>query len=78
MKHIYTCKFWNQEKEEVIEYEEIFTNNIPKQLKISRKFFRNLEKKEKHENCERQNVPHVIHICDPLASLIEDTEMDCK
>ena len=34
MKHIYTCKLWNQEKEEEIEYEEIFTDNNLKQLKI--------------------------------------------
>ena len=67
MKHIYTCKFWNQDKEEEIEYDKIFTNDIPKQLKISRRFFRNFEKREKHKN-ERGNVPHVIHVCDPLAS----------
>ena len=79
MKHIYTCKLWNQEKEETIEYEEIFKDNTLKQLRISRTFFRNLEQREKFKNdYEGKNLPHVILLCDPLASLIEDTVMDCK
>ena len=81
MKHIYTCKLWNQEKEEKIEieFEEIFKDNILKQLKISKTFFRNLDQREKHKNDYKvENSPHVILVCDPLASLIEDRVMDCK
>ena len=54
---MYTCGFWNQEIEEEIEYEKMFTNNIPKQQKISKKFFRNLEKRVKHKNnCKRDKL----------------------
>ena len=57
MKHIYTCEFWNQEIEEEIEYEKMLTNNIPKQQKISKKFFRNLKKRVKHKNnCKRDKL----------------------
>ena len=54
---MYTCGFWNQEIEEEIEYEKMFTNNITKQQKIRKKFFRNLENRVKHKNnCKRDKL----------------------
>ena len=79
MKHIYECKLWNQEENIEIEYEEIFNENILKQLKVSKIFYRNLEKREEHKmKNEQDNLSHVIQFCDPLASSIEGSAMDCK
>ena len=73
MKHIYECKLWNQKENIEVEYEEIFNENILKQLKVSKLFFQNLEKREEHKRKnEQDNSPHVIQLCDPLASSIED------
>ena len=49
MKHIYECKLWNQKENIEVEYEEIFKENILKQLKVSKIFFQNLEKREEHK-----------------------------
>ena len=81
MKHIYTCHIWNQEHNTEIEFEEIFNDNILKQLKVSNIFFRNLERREDHKSKnenEPDNLNHVIQCCDPLASSIEGSAMDCK
>ena len=60
MKHIYTCeKLNNDESYKKNPYEEIFSDNIRKQLEISRIFFK---------NCE--NMSHVIQR-DPLYSVME-------
>ena len=79
MKHIYTCHIWNQEHNIDVEFEEIFKENILKQLEVSSIFFQNLKKREdfKSKN-EQENLPHVIQFCDPLASSIEGSAMDCK
>ena len=39
MKHIYTCTFLNKEHKIDIKYEEIFKENVQKQLKVSKIFF---------------------------------------
>ena len=79
MKHIYECKLWNQEENIQIEYEEIFNKNILKQLKVSKIFYGNLEKREEQKmKNEQDNLSHVIQFCDPLASSIEGSAMDCK
>ena len=79
MKHIYKCHIWNQEHNIDIEFEEIFNENILKQSKVSNIFFRNLERREDHKSKnEQDNSPHVIQFCDPLASSIEGSAMDCK
>ena len=79
MKHIYTCKLWNKGRELEIEYEEIFENDVSKQLKISKIFFQNLEEREKQRiKNEKTKVPHEIQQCDPLSSLTECTVMDYK
>ena len=78
MKHIYNCE--NNGKKETnitIFFEEIFKNDIKKQLKFSKQFFKNLEKRENMKSSENINVPHVIHLCDPLPSSNE-VAMDCK
>ena len=74
MKHIYYCEYWNENEELNIRipYEEIFKNNISKQVEISRRFFRNFEKRCKFRTQTKksinlkQNEPHVIQFCDPL------------
>ena len=79
MKHIYTCHIWNKEHNKDIEYEEIFSENILKQLKVSNIFFQNLEKREDHKRKNQQNnAPLVIQLCDPLTSSIEGQAMGCK
>ena len=79
MMHIYTCKLWNKERNIEIEYEEIFQNDISKQLEISKIFFQNLEEREKEKvKNEQTKVPHEIQQCDPLSSLAECTVMDYK
>ena len=80
MEHIYNCKHnWTKETNIKIHFEEIFRNDIKKQLEICKQFFKNLEKRENRKNNpnENINVPHVIHLCDPLPSLNE-VAMDCK
>ena len=62
MEHIYYCEYWNEEVDIKIPYEEIFENNISKQIEISRRFFKNLEKRNK---VRTKNEPHVIQFCDP-------------
>ena len=79
MEHIYYCKYWNQELNINIPFEEIFQDNVPKQIEISRRFFQNFEKRNKVKtetniNIERkQNEPHVIQFCDPLFLLNRDS-----
>ena len=47
MEHIYKCKHnWTKETNIKIHFEEIFRNDIKKQLEICKQFFRNLEKRE--------------------------------
>ena len=79
MKHIYTCILLNKGRKIEIEYEEIFQNDISKQLKISKIFFQNLEERVKQRvKNEQTKVPHEIQQCDPLSSLTECTVMDYK
>ena len=73
MEHIYNCEKLKPEKSSIrIPFEEIFENDIQKQLEISRQFFKNFEKREKLKT-ETKNIdnPHVIHFCDPLLPLNE-------
>ena len=66
-------KLWNQKGNIEVEHEKIFNENILKQLKVSKLFFQNLEKREENKRKnEQDNSPHVIQLCDPLASSIED------
>ena len=45
MEHIYTCEKTNINNREKMSYEEIYSNDISKQIEISRVFFENLEKR---------------------------------
>ena len=79
MKHIYTCTFYNKEHKIEIEYEEIFKENVQKQLKVSKIFYQKFEERVKHKIAiEQTDIPHVIQLCDPLSLLSESTVMDCK
>ena len=46
MDHIYNCEILNSEKP-IIKFEEIFSNNIVKQIEVFRRFKNNLETREK-------------------------------
>ena len=74
MEHIYTCEKWNISNREKIPYKEIFSNDISKQLEISKAFFNNLEKKE---NMKQKIETHEILLCDPPSSA-KGMAMDCK
>ena len=60
----------------VKKYEKIYSNNISKQLEISKIFFNNLE----HRNNEIRKTKmetHEIQLCDPPSSA-KNMAMDCK
>ena len=79
MNHVYTCTFLNKEHKIDIKYEEIFKENVQKQLKVSKIFFQKFEEREKYKiGIEQTDTPHVIQLCDPLSLLSESTVMDCK
>ena len=74
MEHIYNCKILETEKTRIrIPFEEIFENDVKKQLEISKQFFKKLEEREKLRSEVNKNInaPHVIHLCDPLLPLNE-------
>ena len=78
MKHIYSCK-WLNSVEPITEYEEIFSDDVNKQVKVYRRFEENFEKREEilNENGSEQTVKetkkssHVIHTSDPLLSVFD-------
>ena len=54
MKHIYNCKYWNNE-ETTTEYDKIFGDDIDQQIKVNKRFQHNLEKREEFnfQGCTR-------------------------
>ena len=50
MSHIYECKILNTGKEITVEYEEIYKENIVKQIEILQIFENNLEKRRQMQN----------------------------
>ena len=77
MEHIYICENWNKNsKHEKIPYQAVFSNNVSKQLKVSKQFFHNLEEREKHK-MKNRIVTNAILLCDPPSS-VKRVAMDCK
>ena len=80
-KHIYYCKYWNNEEymnneNEKTIFEEIFTDNWSKLVKVFNIFEDNYQKRENYKT-EQQNMqnleknsPSGILISDPLCSVI--------
>ena len=69
MEHIYNCKQWNDNnKIEKTKFEEIYKDNILKQVEVSKKLFKNLEKRQK-----KNTNSHVIQLCDPPLSVVESS-----
>ena len=67
-EHIYNCEQLNSDDQyNNIHFEEIFKDNIEKQVEISRIFFKNLQSREKHLIVG--NISHVIQR-DPLCSVM--------
>ena len=82
MKHIYECEYWNEEnKNENIPFEEIFEDNIDKQVKVSQQFYLNFQIREKHmnkQNYEDNEESHAILVKEPLSSLSLSIVLDNK
>ena len=71
MKHLYECEFWNDEhRDEETPFEVIFDNNSKKQVKVSKKFFRNLEK---NENIRMKKILNHMRSVEPLSSFCENS-----
>ena len=69
IEHVYNCEQWNNDnKTESTKFEEIFEENISKQVIISKKLFDNLEKRN-----QKNSISHVILSCDPLLSVVESS-----
>ena len=67
-KHIYTCKIWNQESEQNC-FEEIYKENMPKLVKVYKRFRKNYIKREEYHN-EKENSHAILR--DPLFSVTDD------
>ena len=76
MEHIYSCDKWNKNNREKISYEIIYSNDISKQLEISKIFFNNLEHRN-NEIRKTKSETHEIQLCDPPSSA-KSMAMDCK
>ena len=74
MKHVYQCRILNDE-EEVIPFENIYTDNVRDQVIVYNRFKNSLEKRSEIENQKQANnreiTSHVIISHDPLSSLSE-------
>ena len=72
MKHLYICEYWNNgEISEKSLYEDIFSDNIKKQIQVNKQFMRNFEKREKFKNKKNNSEiiePHAILLKEPLSS----------
>ena len=67
LEHIYKCELWNRKNiNGETKFEEIFKDNISNQVKISKRIFNNLEKREKFKV-----ESHMIQSCDPPQSVVE-------
>jgi hypothetical protein len=78
MKHIYLCKLWTKEIEtDKPKYENIFSDNVFKQVKVNKYFDMNYETREKYilekKNENKEVKRHEILFCDPLSSLFENS-----
>ena len=74
MKHIYSCKLWTTEiVTDKPKYENIFSANVSKQVKVNKYFVINYKTREKYQlekkNQNKEQNPHEILNCDPLSSL---------
>ena len=65
LNHIYYCEYLNEE-EITIEYEKIFKGNLFEQIRVFRKFEKNL-KKRNEEKSKKIKLP-CDPFCDPLNS----------
>ena len=65
-RYIYICEYWNNQSEQIeIEINMIYTDDMPKKVKVYRQF-------EVHYKRREEYKPHVIHHKDPLSSIIID------
>ena len=65
MNHIYNCEYLNEE-EPKIEFERIFKGNLFEQIRVFRKFEKNM-KKRNEEKSKTNQIP-CDPFCDPLNS----------
>ena len=66
LQHIYICSQFSENKnEEVTPFEEIYSNNISKQVKVLKRFEKKIQREKKfmlniEKYLKRKNTPHVI------------------
>ena len=66
MKHIYVCKYSNDE-EILVEYEKIFCGNLSEQSIILRRFEENFVKRKQYSEMKKEEISdQAILNCDPL------------
>ena len=77
MTYIYICPILNNE-EQTIEYENIYSNNVPLIKEVYTRFENNMRNRERiqsendeHLKANNKDVSHVILSCDPLYSVID-------
>ena len=73
MKQVYECEFWNDEQKfKETPFEVIFNDNIEDQIKVSKKFYKHLQKRETYKN-EENHESHAIPLVEPLSSFCENS-----
>ena len=65
-EHIYLCKYWTEQSEQY-SFNNIYTDNMPKLVKVFCQFKDNYKKRK--EFIEEIETPHAIPIRDPLYSV---------
>ena len=79
LQHIYICsQFSENENEEVTPFEEIYSNNISKQVKVLTRFEKMFLKREEiyaeyRRISEKEKQPPCDLLTDPLFSLLESS-----
>ena len=72
-RHIYICKYWSDQSEH-IQFNMIYTDDMPKLVKVYKQFEMNYKRREELKNNienEKEKTPHVIHQSDPLSSIVD-------
>ena len=72
MKHLYICEFWcTEENEKISPFENIFKENIPEQIKVSKQFQTNYHRRQTYnEEYQSNAIPSV----DPLSCIVMDNK----
>ena len=72
MTHIYNCKILNNGSETKLEYQKIYTGTINEQIKIFRKFERNMDVREKLLNEDTSPRDSSVIHCIPQSIVMDE------